>query len=143
MVSSLLTDILQFAYGLLDHYAAFVTGSVLVMILGIWERAKNRPVSFRAYIIFVLAFGFVVASFQTWRQEHSERLALGAPQHWERSPETVRHLQKMYAEVSDFNRRAFALKNGSEDDFLELATEVDAWGKENGKWILENMGDAA
>jgi hypothetical protein len=63
MVASLLFDILQFADGLLEHYAAFVTGSVLVMILGIWERAKNRPVSFRSYIIFVLAFGFVVSTF--------------------------------------------------------------------------------
>jgi hypothetical protein len=69
-------------------------------------------------------------------------LALSA-QHWERSPETIRRLQKMYAEVSDFNRRAFALKNGAEDDFLEMTAEVDGWGKENGKWILENMGEAA
>ena len=64
-------------------------------------------------------------------------------QHWERNPDTVRRLQKMYAEVSEFNRRAFALMNGPDDEFQKLSNEVDAWSKENRKWILDNMSLAA
>jgi hypothetical protein len=90
-----------------------------------------------------LVFGFPWASFQTWRDEHAARAALQSSQRWERSPEVVRRLQQMYAEVSDFNRRAFAVMNGSEDDFLKLKTEVHDWSAKNGQWILNNMGNAA
>jgi hypothetical protein len=134
-------DISQFADHLLDHYVAFATGSVPVMILGIYERWKNRPVSFRFYVVVFLAFGFVAAGFQTWREEHAARNAL--EKHWERSPEIVRHLQKMYAEVSEFNRRAYAVISGPDADFQELSKEVHVWSGENGRWILDNMGTAA
>jgi hypothetical protein len=139
----LLSDIVQFADGLLDHWVAFATGSVLVMILGIWERAKNRTASFRFYVVVVLAFGFVVASFQTWRAEHAARVALQASPHWERSPDVARRLQQMYAEVSEFNRRSFAGIDGSNEDFKQLEKDVDSWSQENGKWILDNLGTAA
>src|SRR5258705_10413191 len=68
------SDILEFALGLLDHWVAFATGSVPVMIVGAWEHWRGRSVSWRFYVVVFLVFGFTAASFQTWRRDRSEEI---------------------------------------------------------------------
>lgn len=66
------SDILQFANAILEHWVALVTGSLPVMILGIWERFKNKSVSFRFYAVAFLALGFVISAFQAFNQVSHE-----------------------------------------------------------------------
>src|ERR1700733_2690331 len=67
-------DLWQYIVDLFDHWAAFMTGGIPVAILAIWERWRGRNVSFRFYVVVFLVFGFVAASFQTWREENKARL---------------------------------------------------------------------
>jgi hypothetical protein len=142
-MESLLSDIMQFADGLLDHWVAFATGSIPVMILGIWERWKNKPVSFRFYVVVFLALGFVAASFQTWRQEHKTRLELIATRPNTRNADVVEHLQKFYSETSEFHRRGVTLLKAPDDDFNKFVDDTNTWATSTGKWVLNNMGRPA
>jgi len=71
----MLSDIWRFLADLLDNWAAFMTGGIPVAVLALWERWQQRPISFRRFAAIFLLFGFAAASFQTWRQEHAERVA--------------------------------------------------------------------
>jgi hypothetical protein len=113
------------------------------MIWAIWERATNRNISFRYYVIVFLVFGFVAASFQTWRQEQKERLTLTTTQPAGRNPDVVQHLRQLYSEASDLHRRALQLINAPDEEFKKLQDEATVFGATSGKWILENMGQAS
>jgi hypothetical protein len=136
-------DFSLFITDLLDNWAAFMTGGIPVAILAVWERWRSRNVSFRFYMAIFLGVGFAAASFQTWRQEHAIRIQVEQLAPHSRSASTTQHLQKYYAEASQFQREAAAAANGPEDEFRILETKIDAWSKNTGGWILQNMGEAA
>jgi hypothetical protein len=120
----MVSDIQLYPFALADNLAGFIMGGIPAAVYLVIERLRNKPFSPRVFASLFLVFGFFAASSQTWRDEHTERLALQSSQHWERSPEVSRRLQQMYAEVSDFNRRAYSAMTGSEDDFKEPSSTV-------------------
>ena len=114
------------------------------MILAIWERWKNRTVSFRFYVVVFLAFGFVAASFQTWRQEHYERIkAEQTLKPRERDPAVVEQLQKFYSEAATFNRRVLVALQGPDEEFNRIDGEFLVWTNGVDAWIKSNMAPAA
>jgi hypothetical protein len=139
----MLADLAVFAGDLLDNWAAFMTGGIPVALLAIWERWRSRNVSFRFYAVVFLAVGFAAASFQTWRQERTAKIQAEEFSSHSRSTTTTQHLQKYYAEASQFQREALAVANRPEDEFRALEARTDAWSKDAGGWILQNMGEAA
>jgi hypothetical protein len=132
-MGAILSDVLQFADGLLEHWVAFATGSVPVMILGFWERWKGRSVSRRFYFVLFLAFGFAAASFQTWRQERSERIH-------SRDAAIILQLQKYYVEAEEHRRSVAESQTASDQEFDAVKQEADHWSNDLGHWIVDNMG---
>jgi hypothetical protein len=126
-------DLLQFMDALIDHWVAFVTGSVPALLLGIWEHWKGRSLSWRTYVAVFLVFGFVAASFQTWRAERVE----GAHA---RNPAIVQQLQKFYVEAEEY-RRTIEQATGPARETVQR--EADEWAEGVGHWIIDNMGMAA
>jgi hypothetical protein len=74
MLSDLVSDIGTFTWAILSHLAAYMTGGLIVMLWGAYERIRNKSVPLRVYVLGVTAF-FAVAIFMSWRDEHRKRLA--------------------------------------------------------------------
>jgi hypothetical protein len=136
-------DIIQYAWDLLDHWSAFMTGGIPVAILAVWERWRSRNVSFRFYVAIFLGFGFAAASFQTWRQENAGRLLA------EQTDISARQRLAKKAELQKFFIEAGVLLNTpidraiSDQDFKKYSDSVELWINTTGKWIRDNLGDAA
>jgi hypothetical protein len=139
----MLADIGKYLWELGDHWAAFMTGGPVVAVLIFWERWRNRNIPFRFYAAVFLVVGLAAASFQTWQQERTARMLAEQSIRHSRDVATARQLQKFYAEASQFQREAAAAANGSDEEFNSLQNTIDAWSKETGPWILQNMGEAA
>jgi hypothetical protein len=133
------SDLWQYFLDLSDHWAAFMTGGIPVAILAVWERWRNRNVTFRFYVAIFLVFGFVAASFQTWRDEYKARIS--AEQTRAHAAEKVQ-LQKFYTEGGDLLLRVIP-KDISEVEFKKYQDECDAWLNRTVVWIGQNMGEAA
>lgn len=137
------SDIWQYILSLFDHWAAFMTGGIPVALLAVWERWRNRNVTFRLYFGVFLVFGFVAASFQTWNEEHRARIAAE-----QTSAKTKNHavekaqLQKFYMEGGELLQKPIT-KETSDADFKIYENECNAWLNKTIVWIQENMGDAA
>jgi hypothetical protein len=139
----MLADVVQFIGDLLDHWVAFGTGSIPVMIIGIWERWRSRNVSFRFYAALFLAFGFTAASFQTWRQEHNARiLDEQTILHSKERTATKAKLQTFYIEIGQMID-APVVKDISADDFKKFADATNIKLDAMVRWITENMGQPA
>jgi hypothetical protein len=132
-MAALLSDILQFGLRLLDHWVAFATGSVPVMIVGAWEHWKGRSVSWRFYVVVFLAFGFTAASFQTWRQDRSERTHF-------RDAALVQQLQNYYVEAENQRRSVLEAQRASDQEFQVVKKKAETWAEDVGHWIIETMG---
>jgi hypothetical protein len=46
----------QFAVALLDQWGALMTGGIVIASLALWERRRNKPVSWNVYFSLVLVF---------------------------------------------------------------------------------------
>jgi len=130
------SDVLQFALDLLEHWVAFATGSSLAMIAGAWEHWRGRAISWRLYIVAFLAFGFVAASFQTWRQERFESVHF-------RDSSIAQQLQKYYVEAEQYRRSILEAQMAPVEEFEAAKKEADAWAQDMGHWIIDRMGWAA
>ncbi len=130
------SDVLQFALDLLEHWVAFATGSSLAMIAGAWEHWRGRAISWRLYIVAFLAFGFVAASFQTWRQERFESVHF-------RDSSIAQQLQKYYVEAEQYRRAMLEAQRAPDQEFDAVKKEADAWAQDMGHWIIDRMGWAA
>jgi hypothetical protein len=130
-MAAFFSDILQFVGDLMDHWVAFATGSVPVMVVGFWERWRGRPLSRRAYFALFLAFGLLAASFQTWRQEHSTSSRAA----------TVAGLKKFYAESDGLFRECMGIKNA--DGYKAYEAKANDFSIRLEKWVTENMGPGA
>jgi hypothetical protein len=140
----MLANLGQYLWDLAGHWAAFITGGPIVAFLIFWERWRDKNIPFRIYVAVFLIIGFAAAGFQTWQQERSASTLAEQSLRHSRDAATAKQLQKYYAEASQFQREAaYVAVNGSEEEFNALKKQVDAWGKETGAWILQNMGDAA
>ena len=125
----MLSDIWRFLADLLDNWAAFMTGGIPVAVLALWERWQQRPISFRRFAAIFLLFGFAAASFQTWRQEHAERVAADgrASKADQGTPSSYKWAMRTSEEVVALRGKIRDIKPGSvsvscaEDDCGDLA----------------------
>jgi hypothetical protein len=137
------SDIWQYVLDLSDHWAAFMTGGAPVALLALWERWRNRNVSFRFYVAIFLGFGFAAASFQTWRDEYKARvIAEQTVAHSKQHAAEKAQLQKFYTDGGDLLNRNIP-KNINDEDFKKYGDECDAWLNRTVEWIAQNMGEAA
>lgn len=65
----LLRDIGRFVWAVLSTWQAYMTGGIIIAILGIYERVTQKTISLRVFIVGVLAF-LLVAFFMAWRTEY-------------------------------------------------------------------------
>jgi sulfur relay (sulfurtransferase) DsrC/TusE family protein len=136
------SDLWQYILNLFDHWAALMTGGIPVAILAAWERWRNRNVTFRFYVAVFLVFGFVAASFQTWRDEYTAKMAAERSIALARDHSAAKNqLQKFYTDGGRLLR--LLPKDISEDDFNKYVQECDAWLNHTAEWINKNMGEAA
>jgi hypothetical protein len=141
-MATLFSDIVQFADDLLDHYVAFGTGSLPVLVLAFWERWKGRTVSFRLFVVVFLAFGLLAASFETWRFEVVARTnAEKALSSAAKRDTTVIALKAFYAEADVLFRESLAVK--TPDELKKYDAKADDFSRRLEKWVTENMGAAA
>jgi hypothetical protein len=68
-VPLLLKDIGEFTWAVLTIWQAYMTGSIVTALVGLYERLSQKTVSTRAYIAGVIAF-LLVAFFMAWRENH-------------------------------------------------------------------------
>jgi hypothetical protein len=136
-------DIFQFIGDLFDNWAAFITGGIPVAALAIWERWRSRNVAFRFYIAVFVGFGFVAASFQTWRQEYHNGLAVDhAASYVTNRSATKAKLQTFYIEIGQMIDTPVPADISAED-FKQFTDTTNQKLGEIVTWITENMGQPA
>src|SRR5213080_1858943 len=64
----LIKEIGQFLWAVLTIWQAYMTGGIVIALLGIYERLMQKTVSIRTFLIGVLAF-LLVALFLAWRDQ--------------------------------------------------------------------------
>src|SRR5687767_11785024 len=113
----MLADLGQYILDLAESWAAFMTGGTIAALVLVIERLR-RPLPVRIFVFVFLGFGFLTASFDTWRHEHATRIkAEQAPKG--RNPATVRQLQDFYADASSYYNEVLAAKTDKEFKDLE------------------------
>jgi hypothetical protein len=136
----MLADIGQYIADLADNWAAFMTGGIAAALVLVIERLRRDQLPVRTFIVF-LVFGFIAASFMTWRHEHAARILAEQIGPKARNPATVKQLQEYYAEAVSFYLQANSAK--SDDEFKDTEKEATEWAVGMGKWIISNMGNGA
>src|SRR4030088_228454 len=121
----MLADIQLYILGLADNLAAFMTGGILVAIVAIWERFRERSIPLKFYLMLFLGVGFMAASFQTWRQEYAAKTLAQQMAFKGRNPDTVRRLQDYYADAATFYIQATEAKSDAE--FKKMEKSADEW----------------
>jgi hypothetical protein len=134
----MLTDIWQYILDLADNWAAFMTGGIPAALALVIERLRKVQMPVRTFVIVFLAFGFVAASFATWRNEHVARVAAVNKG---RNPAVVRQLQEYYAEAGSFYVQITSAETDKE--FNEANKSAEEWATQMGHWVTENMGNGA
>jgi len=136
----MLADIGQYIADLADNWAAFMTGGIAAALILVIERLRRDQLPVRTFIVF-LVFGFIAASFTTWRHEHTARILAEQIGPKARNPATVQQLQDYYAEAVSLYMQANSAK--SDDDFKKAEKEANEWANDMGHWIISNMGNGA
>jgi hypothetical protein len=60
-----------FGRAMLSHWLTLMSGGVIIVVLGIIERATGRNISWSIYIALICAL-IVIASFLAWQDKHRE-----------------------------------------------------------------------
>jgi hypothetical protein len=136
----MLADIGQYIADLADNWAAFMTGGIAAALILVIERLRRDQLPVRTFIVF-LVFGFIAASFMTWRHEHTARILAEQIGPKARNAATVQQLQDYYAEAVSLYMQANTAK--SDDDFKNTEKEANEWANDVGHWITSNMGNGA
>lgn len=74
-------DFLAFVYAVIDNWAAFITGGIPAALFILYERWRNRPVSWRSFFSIFIILGFLAASFSAWREERHKVLVQSPESH--------------------------------------------------------------
>lgn len=64
-------DLKQFAGAILSHWLTLMSGGVIIVAVGIYERAAGRNVSGAMYVALICVL-IVIASFLAWRDKQRE-----------------------------------------------------------------------
>jgi hypothetical protein len=62
------SDFLKFIFAVIGYWQAYVTGGILTALITIYERKREKPLSWRSYRWVVVGF-VVVAVFLAWRDQ--------------------------------------------------------------------------
>jgi hypothetical protein len=65
-----------FALGVFQHWIALVTGSIVSLLILIYEKSKDRPVKWKK-ILFVFFLGLLVSLFFAWQDEYTSAIWRG------------------------------------------------------------------
>ncbi len=144
-----MSSTLSFLYAVGSNWGALVTGGVLIGILGVFERWRNRPLSWRAYR-WIAAGAVFVACYFAWLAEHDARFSaehdLRVSQdkltHQQLDNQKLAQLQSLYAEVGPIIE-ANLPKDISTEDFEKWAAAAQNWADTTANWINANLGVAA
>ena len=111
-----MSDILQFIWAVLGHWQAYVTGGIVIALVTVVERYREKPFSWKVFAWFLTAFLFV-AFYLTW---HDAYLALRR---------TISEKSTLEGQLSERDRRIEDLKkNGIVTKRLET-TSILNFGK--------------
>jgi hypothetical protein len=69
----ILKDIGRFIWAVLSIWQAYMTGGIVIALLGLYERLTKKTISLRTFIIGVIAF-LLAAFFLAWRDQYRGRL---------------------------------------------------------------------
>ena len=61
----------NFIRAVLSHWVGLMSGGVIVVAVGVWERLAGRNVPLHVYLILVLLF-IILACFLAWKDAHNE-----------------------------------------------------------------------
>lgn len=115
-----------------------MTGGIPAALALVIERLRKAQMPVRTFAVVFLAFGFLAASFASWRNEHVARMAAINKG---RNPTVVRQLQEYYAEAGSAYVQITSAKTDKE--FNEARKSAEEWATEMGHWVTENMGNGA
>lgn len=140
---------LSFLIAVASNWGTLVTGGVLIGLLGVFERWRNRPLAWRAYR-WIAAGAVFVACYFAWSTEHDARVlaehnlkaAEAKLADRQLSNERLAQLQSFYEEVGPIIE-ANLPKDISAEDFDKWASTGQTWADTTATWIKENLGAAA
>jgi hypothetical protein len=139
----------SFLSAVASNWGTLVTGGALIGMLGVFERWRNRPLSWRAYR-WIAAGAVFVACYFSWLAEHDARnvterdLKAAQDKSTDRQLSNIKlvQLQKFYGEAGPIIE-ANLPKDISTEDFEKWVTTAQAWADTTANWIDENLGPAA
>jgi len=132
----------QYLLALVDHWAALMTGGILIAILALFERARGQAVSWRAYLLIAVVC-FFVASFLAWKDENAAKLHAECLLSHAQNAKEIRkrfvsqHLQSFLVRVTALRRHVDAA------EFPAWIKENQTLGEEMFAWVKSNMGEGA
>jgi hypothetical protein len=129
----MLADLLLYVWLLLEHWTAFVTGSVVTAVFYLFERLAARPVRLRTVVVVFVLFGFAIASYQTWHDQYEQQTYKAALR-----AEHIAQLQKFWIEGGDLLK-----EDVTKDNFDKWLDKANVWVDRTAKWVDGNMGAAA
>ena len=68
-----MSEIFQFAWAVLQHWQALLTGGLVIAALGAFERKKGKPLSWKAFRWIAIAALFA-AFYMAWHDEHESAM---------------------------------------------------------------------
>jgi hypothetical protein len=75
IVAELLREIGLFLWSVFGYWQAYMTGGIVMALLGLYERLVRKTISFRTFLVAVFAF-LLVAFFMAWRDQYRQRLGM-------------------------------------------------------------------
>src|SRR2546430_5234331 len=70
-------DLLEFLWAVINNWAGYATGGLVVALLWLWSTLRQVPISRKIGIVIAVVFLFV-AFFNAWREKHHLALAAQA-----------------------------------------------------------------
>lgn len=132
----MLRHVWEFVVAVLQQWAALATGGVIVAVIGLYERASQKPVAGRLFWAGVI-ISLVAAVFLAWREERLtvERLnAQIVP--GQRRKEARDHLSRLLRAKDKF------VECLNDTDQIPMVGNIDQWEEETRKYLRDNLGEA-
>jgi hypothetical protein len=138
------SDLLHFLLAVINSWAGYATGGVVVALLWLWSTISQIPMSRKAGIVLALFFLFM-AFFNAWRKQYREKLTLAAAsvhlrQQEGRQQEKVAQLTFISKFIGD-GQSLLIINPGEEatpDELKEWKFKVRQWSDEvsNFLWAI-------
>lgn len=93
-------DLFQFLKAVLNSWAGYTTGGIVVALVWLWSTVSQIPMSRKAGIILAIFF-LLMALFNAWRKQYHENLALVNNPAQRRQEERVAQLTVLSKFISD------------------------------------------